>query len=235
VYDGASLPGMSGGPVFDQNIRLIAIHGNAKTTLSANGAVIAISNYGIPINTLIELAKKVGINLQQVVVKPTPLVKPTPPVNPTPTTSNDVPEIYGRLSNLLAAGNWRDADEETKRLILKAAGRDDNEFLTNDSIKIIPCQTLKAINQLWVTYSSGRFGFITQKSIWVNLGGKLGEANEGVYGRFADQVKWRSRGSWLSNNQLNFSLEAPKGHLPKSFLDGAIWGQFLGQVDICKL
>ena len=34
--------------------------------------------------------------------------------------------------------------------------------------------TRDKINQLWINYSNGKFGFSIQKQIWIELGGKLG-------------------------------------------------------------
>lgn len=52
VYDGPSIPGMSGGPVFDENGRLVAIHGETESLGSGLGTA---GNYGIPINTFFAL------------------------------------------------------------------------------------------------------------------------------------------------------------------------------------
>jgi WD40 repeat protein len=54
-----------------------------------------------------------------------------------------------RLENLLAAELWEDADGEMA-----------------DIIKRFPSQNINAIDQLWVHYSNGYYGFSVQKQIW---------------------------------------------------------------------
>ena len=43
-----------------------------------------------------------------------------------------------------------------------------------NSIDNFPCEDLRTIDQLWVKYSDGRFGFSVQKRIYQNLGGTRG-------------------------------------------------------------
>ncbi len=65
-----------------------------------------------------------------------------------------------RLENLLAAELWEDADQETA-----------------DVIKRFPSLDLNLVDQLWVHYSNGHYGFSLQKQIWEdvlrNKGGRM--------------------------------------------------------------
>jgi HEAT repeat protein/GTPase SAR1 family protein len=81
---------------------------------------------------------------------------------------------YTRLRDLLATQQWQEADKETYRVMLKAAGRYKardliNSYLTIESIKQFPCQDLHTIDQLWILYSGGRFGFSVQKRLWESV------------------------------------------------------------------
>jgi hypothetical protein len=118
---------------------------------------------------------------------------------------------YTKLRNLLAAGKWKKADEETLTVMLKAAGREAEGYLNYESIDNFPCTDLRTIDQLWIQYSKGLFGFSVQKRILESVGQD--------YEKFCDRVGWRkamflNKKEWLTYNQLTFSLNAPQGHLP---------------------
>jgi serine/threonine protein kinase len=70
---------------------------------------------------------------------------------------------YSKLRELLAFKDWRAADRETAELILKIAGRKKEGSLTVKNIEQFPCKDLRTIDQLWVKYSNGHFGFSIQK------------------------------------------------------------------------
>jgi serine/threonine protein kinase len=80
---------------------------------------------------------------------------------------------YTKLRNLLAAQKWKEADQETARVMLEAANRTKEGYLDRQSIENFPCEDLRTIDQLWVKYSEGRFGFSVQKQIWLELGGSM--------------------------------------------------------------
>ncbi|MEG4318383.1 MULTISPECIES: serine/threonine-protein kinase [unclassified Microcoleus] len=124
---------------------------------------------------------------------------------------------YTRLRDLLAAGKWKDADEETVKVMLKAARREKEGWLEPNSIENFPCDDLRTIDQLWVKYSQGRFGFSVQKKIWLEVGGKVDYETDCKLG---DRVGWRKGGSWLNFTDLTFNKTAPCGHLPQ----GVGWG-----------
>ncbi|NEQ74774.1 MAG: hypothetical protein F6K23_18015 [Okeania sp. SIO2C9] len=70
---------------------------------------------------------------------------------------------YTKLRRFLALGEWKEADEETEKCILKAANREIEGWLNSESIKILPEQDLHTIDKLWLHFGKGRFGFSVQK------------------------------------------------------------------------
>jgi hypothetical protein len=121
---------------------------------------------------------------------------------------------YINLRNLLAAKKWKEADEETARVMLKVAGREEEGWLDTMIIRKFPCEDLRTIDQLWVKYSNGRFGFSVQKRIYQSLGATRKFDRE-VWEAFGDKVGWMQKEKWLYYKDLTFSERAPQGHLPR--------------------
>lgn len=137
--------------------------------------------------------------------------------------SSDKGVDYQKLRDLLKAGNWREADQETARVMLKVTGREEEGWLDIESINNFPCTDLRTIDRLWVKYSNGRFGFSVQKRIWQEVGGKVENETEC---RFFDRVGWFGKqGEWLNYSDYMFSLNAPVGHLPGG---DSVWGRLDG-------
>ncbi|WP_414551411.1 GUN4 domain-containing protein [Anabaena sp. CCY 0017] len=65
---------------------------------------------------------------------------------------------YNREGN----AKWRDADLETRIILLKLANKQQEGYLTTDDLRTIPAQDLQNINTLWLEYSQERFGFSIQ-------------------------------------------------------------------------
>ncbi|NMG21514.1 hypothetical protein DP116_19495 [Brasilonema bromeliae SPC951] len=133
---------------------------------------------------------------------------------------NDLPSEkgvdYTRLRDLLAGGKWKEANQETLAVMLKASGREKDRYLDVESIENFPCTDLRTIDQLWVKYSNERFGFSVQKRIWKSVGGKP-DANYETWEKFGDRVGWRKgmfTKQWQDYEKLTFSTNAPWGHLP---------------------
>jgi serine/threonine protein kinase len=148
---------------------------------------------------------------------------------------------YTNLQNLLAAKKWREADEETARVMLKVAGREKEGGLNTESIDNFPCEDLRTIDQLWVKYSNGRFGFSVQKRIYKSLGGTR-EYDSEVWEKFGDKVGWRKKNKWLCDKDFTFSEKAPEAHLPHG--GGWFWfrsdvgvnsGVLFSRVETCRL
>ncbi len=114
-----------------------------------------------------------------------------------------------------AAGKWKEADEETARVMLAVAVREQEGWLDVEHIDNFPCEDLRTIDQLWVKYSNGRFGFSVQKRIYQSLGGTRKYDSE-IWKAFGDAVGWRKGGEWLwlYYSDVTYDLTAPQGHLP---------------------
>ena len=150
----------------------------------------------------------------QLIVKPTS--QPTTQQTPQPDIELKSARCvdYSQLEQLLKDENWKAADEETANQMLEVVGRDGR--LREEDIDKFPCEDLRTIDQLWVKYSNGHFGFSVQKRIYQSLGG-TGSYDEKVTKAFCGRVGWRVKTNWLLYNDLKFNLLSPKGHLP-------VWG-----------
>ena len=162
-----------------------------------------------------------------------PAPMPTIPQLVVPSTPLEtVPSRYQKLQQLLAAGQWKEADRETARVMLQVAGRE----LDEDSINNFPCEDLRTIDQLWVKYSMSRFGFSVQKKIWLEVGGKVDNETERKLG---ERVGWRKKGIWIDYDDLTFTLQAPDGHLPGCWYFGCLEGEVVFSVmdimNICEV
>ena len=150
--------------------------------------------------------------------------KSTPVTNANPTEA-DVPlksergVDYTKLRDLLATEKWQQADKETANKMLEVAGRTEEGWLRVKDIDRFPCEDLRTIDQLWVKYSNGRFGFSVQKRIFENVG-RAREDDEKIWEAFGDRVGWRANGKWLYYKDVKFNKSAPSGHLP---LGGGWW------------
>ncbi|MGI8501813.1 MAG: caspase, EACC1-associated type [Hassallia sp.] len=141
---------------------------------------------------------------------------------PTASTEDDLSSErgvdYTKLRDLLKAGNWKEADYETYLVMIQAVGKKKNDYFSSDELLNFPYTDLRTINQLWVKYSNGRFGFSVQKEIYLSVGGKAdGEYYEEAWDNFGDRVGWKVDNNWIDLEEVTFNTTTPKGHLPNSF------------------
>ncbi|WP_237396265.1 DUF1822 family protein [Okeania sp. KiyG1] len=122
---------------------------------------------------------------------------------------------YSQLRNLLADQKWKEADEETAKLMFKIANREIEGWLRVEDIEQFPITDLQTIDKLWVEYSNGRFGFSVQKQIYQDLGGTK-EFNQKITEAFWQKVGLvvNNKPYWSEYNNLTFDISAPLGHLP---------------------
>jgi len=124
---------------------------------------------------------------------------------------------YSYLRDLLAAGKWKEADEETTQVMLAVAKREYLGSLDFNSINNFPCEDLHTIDKLWVKYSNERFGFSIQKRIYQNVGGTK-KHNSIITQAFGYAVGWKTATEWFYYGDITFDINAPKGHLPRKIL-----------------
>ena len=122
--------------------------------------------------------------------------------------------IYLNLRDLLKAGKWKEANEETKMLILKAVERSKEGFLDEESIKKFPSYDLRMIDKLWVKYSNGRFGLSVQKRIFDECDGDLSAFVFHVGWGWFHHIEVYQEYYYYFVTSLRYSINAPKGHLP---------------------
>lgn len=119
---------------------------------------------------------------------------------------------YTPLEEAMKAGNWREADDWTRDIIIKLAGEDAEirEYIYFTEVKNIPEADLKTIDDLWVTYSNGNFGYSVQAKIW--------KREKEMWGKFFKKLDWttgenNAYRSW-KNDEYIYKADAAKGHLP---------------------
>ncbi|MFM6472405.1 MAG: GUN4 domain-containing protein, partial [Dolichospermum sp.] len=149
-----------------------------------------------------------------------PKASSTPqPVNPEVELKSDVGMDYNKLRDLLKAEKWQEADEETARVMLAVGNETVKKeglsrwYLCFNSSNNFPYKDLRTIDQLWIKYSDGRFGFSVQKRIYQSLGG-TGEDSEKIWEKFGDKVGWR-KGSerllyWMYYSENNITFDKYK-------------------------
>ncbi len=127
---------------------------------------------------------------------------------------DELPEdnFFCQLEDYLRQGYWRKADEETAwlfYLVMVQQGYEDWYELCRN----FPSETLNEIDQLWVNYSQGQFGFSIQKRIWESLGGSPDSYSD-TFVNFGKQVEWYDGKNWKEYKSLPFSLVSVDGNLP---------------------
>lgn len=142
---------------------------------------------------------------------------------------------YKVLLACLEVEDWKGADRETVNLMLEEAERAEQGYLDIESLKNFPCEILLTIDDLWVKYSKGRFGFSIQNRIWKEIVGGNPNPNQKMYEQFAERVGWHKKYEiiWYGKNLIFDIDKAPLGHLPVGrfgnvFLLKKILGSFGG-------
>ncbi len=144
---------------------------------------------------------------------------------------------YQRLRDLLKAGDWKAADQETTHRMLEAVGRGKKDWIRKDELLNFPCTDLLTIDRLWVKYSQGKWGFTVQKRIYVECGAQLDGNYPGdkIWRKFCDRVGWRKNGV-VSYSQLTFDPQkSPAGEFPRYVGNGVGLRNFFSRIETCKL
>ena len=169
------------------------------------------------------LTQSTPSNSPTVAPAPTQIGKIEPPSKPSELSKPideldefaNLPARYQTLKDYLVHGCWREADQETFKVMLEVSGQTKRGYLEPKDIAQFPCEDLLIIDRLWVKYSNGRFGFSVQKQIYIESGNQIdGKYHEKEFEKFGNCVGWRDKEKWLLYSSLTFSASAPTGHLP---------------------
>jgi energy-coupling factor transporter ATP-binding protein EcfA2 len=116
---------------------------------------------------------------------------------------------YFQLAFRLQSGDWRGADYATYKVMQQVGDRDLKGYLSPSDMLVFPCDDLQIIDQLWVKYSQGVFGFSVQKQIYADSGATLDGStpSEKVWYDFCDRVGWRMNDSYTPYDQLTADLK----------------------------
>jgi hypothetical protein len=137
--------------------------------------------------------------------------------NTDPDTTVD--EQLKRLQERLQAEDWVAADRETRRLLAP-----ESASLPPFEPVFVPPEMIRAIDQMWLTASNGRFGLSVQLRLWQQALTEHPNNREAAVNAFRDRVGWKLTAprsevdfissDWLNESELTYSLQAPQGHLP---------------------
>ena len=125
---------------------------------------------------------------------------------------------YEPLMEQLRTGDFKTADQTTRDVLIEMAGAEATKrgYVYWTEAKVLPKEDLATVENLWLHYSDGKFGYTVQKNAW--------RLQKGVFDKFCDKIGWTVRDEftdamrkrrWFGDSEFFYTLkEAPKGHLP---------------------
>ncbi|MGB3789775.1 MAG: GUN4 domain-containing protein, partial [Phormidesmis sp.] len=120
---------------------------------------------------------------------------------------------YADLERYLRNGQWKEADNETYRLMITEVGKEEGQLFDPEDLLNFPCEPLKVIDGLWVKHSGGKFGFSVQKAMYLDCGGiPDGKCHGEAWNKLCVMNGWSVR--------IKFDIDSPKGHLPNLWFYG---------------
>jgi GUN4-like len=146
---------------------------------------------------------------------------------------------FSKLDQLLISRQWRDANDETKRLIIHFLPHTGNQInppdlLDEEAIAIYPCQVLREIDRFWLRHSQNRFGYSIQNKIWSDLGGtfdmkKFDDSQQSdLWFKFRKQIGWQTG----FQTDAAISSTAPIGYLPSDISSNSRYDTELGGITL---
>ncbi|BCX13331.1 MAG: GUN4 domain-containing protein [Thermosynechococcus sp.] len=116
---------------------------------------------------------------------------------------------YQELAELLVAEKFEAADRLTTQKLCELAGpmAQKRRWLYFTEVEQFPVVDLQTIDQLWLAFSLGRFGYSVQRQLWLGCGQN--------WERLWEKIGWRQGKRWPRYpNEFIWDLSAPRGHLP---------------------
>ena len=119
---------------------------------------------------------------------------------------------FTKLESLLKDQRWKDADQETYRLMCQVIGK----YIQVKDLRVYPQDAIEKIDALWSKASNEKFGFLIQARIWKNLNGDESKFDIKVGWKHPDANKQKKY------SQIEFDLESAEiGQFPAFFKS---WG-----------
>lgn len=137
----------------------------------------------------------------------------------TSTSTSDPATAIDTLRGHLAARDYRQADEETRRLLMALAGEAavKRGYIFFSEVQFIPETDLRAIDSLWRENSDGKFGYSVQKRIWekkANMDFTRFFIKVGWMKKLETEVEQYNYRSFPAEFMWELTDETPEGHLP---------------------
>lgn len=201
-------------PPVNQRVDPPSTHGNGSGNASAPRDSATQSKPSSPNNPI----AKLGATVSQFLM-PRANAATLETMTANPDVAAEVAIDYTHLRQYLEQQEWRAADRETLRIMVQATRRDTDGWITSEAILALPCEVLETLSDFWSTYSGGRFGFLAQHEVYESVYAENGRHKQPDNARLQDvasRLSWtgKSRAGFCRYDDLEFSSNAVKGHLP---------------------
>eukprot|EP00192_Tetraselmis_astigmatica_P018210 CAMPEP_0117668098 /NCGR_PEP_ID=MMETSP0804-20121206/11342_1 /TAXON_ID=1074897 /ORGANISM="Tetraselmis astigmatica, Strain CCMP880" /LENGTH=248 /DNA_ID=CAMNT_0005475915 /DNA_START=152 /DNA_END=898 /DNA_ORIENTATION=+ len=118
---------------------------------------------------------------------------------------------YEPLRAALEAGEFQEADDITRSLLIQLAGPGAQErgWVYFTEVKNISVKDFKTMDDLWRAYSDGKFGFSVQKNLWSQTSKR--------WPKFFKRINWVQGENNIYRKwpgEFIYTKDAEKGHLP---------------------
>jgi hypothetical protein len=125
------------------------------------------------------------------------------------TLSPDCSVDYTDIQTALIQQDFELADRLTLQKMCELAGENaaKRKWLYFTEVNLFTELDLQTLDQLWLIYSEGKFGFSKQREIWLGVGKN--------WEKFWPRIAWKNENIWTRYpGEFIWSLDAPVGHLP---------------------
>ncbi|KAL3507106.1 hypothetical protein ACH5RR_032488 [Cinchona calisaya] len=134
----------------------------------------------------------------------------------TPSTSQTI--TFDLLEQHLSSKDFRQADEETRRLLIVLAGEAAQKrgYVFFSEVQFIAEDDLKIIDGLWRKYSENKYGYSVQKKIWNKVSKDFTKffLKVGWMKKLDTEVEQYNYRSFPTEFIWEMNDETPEGHLP---------------------
>nr|GEW46244.1 tetrapyrrole-binding protein, chloroplastic [Tanacetum cinerariifolium] len=164
------------------------------------------------------ITKTTNINNKTLTLKTFSLSSSITSTSNTTSTPDKSSTSLDLLERLLSANDFREADNETRRLLIALAGESavKRGYVFFSEVQFISESALKTIDELWLKHSNNKFGYSVQKKIF--------EKSDKDFTRFFIKAGWMKK---LDTEVVQYNYRAfpdefiwelnddtPEGHLP---------------------